>query len=72
MIHLMIFITTYFLSFGVLLGLFSAFLSPESSKAIIYFSLLLILFLSTLIAYGLAKVVDFSIFFIGACNFYLI
>jgi hypothetical protein len=69
MIHLMVFLATYFLSFAALLGIFSAFLNPESSRAIIYFCLLFILFLSTLIAYGLARMVNFSIFFIGACKF---
>lgn len=68
MIHLMVFLATFFLSFAALLGIFSAFLNPESSKAIIYFSLLFILFVSTLIAYGLARMVNFSVFFIGACK----
>jgi hypothetical protein len=68
MTHLMIFIAAYFLSFAVLLGIFTAFLRPDSSTIAIYFSLLFILFLSTLIAYGLTRLVNVSIFFIGACN----
>jgi hypothetical protein len=43
-------------------------LRPDSSTIAIYFSLLFILFLSTLIAYGLTKLVNVSIFFIGACK----
>lgn len=72
MTHLMIFIAAYFLSFAILFGLFTAFLTPESSSVAIYFSLLLILFLSTLIAYSLTKLVNVSIFFIGACKIMLI
>lgn len=68
MTHLMIFIAAYFLSFAVLLGIFTAFLRPDSSTVAIYFSLLFILFLSTLIAYGLTKLVNVSVFFIGACT----
>lgn len=68
MTHLMIFITAYFLSFAVLTGIFTAILRPDSSTLAIYFSLLLIMFLSTLIAYGLTRLVKVSIFFIGACT----
>lgn len=67
MTHLMIFLTSYFLSFAILASIFTAFLTPNSSRIVIYFSLLLILFLSTLIAYGLTRLVNVSIFFIGAC-----
>ena len=68
MTHLMIFISAYFLSFAILGSIFTAILGPESSRVGIYFSLLLILFLSTLFAYGLTKLVNVSIFFIGACK----
>lgn len=71
MTHLMIFLTAYFLTFAVLASIFTAFLTPESSTIAIYFSLLLILFLSTLAAYGLTKLVNVSIFFIGACTSYV-
>lgn len=70
MTHLMIFLAAYFLSFAILFGIFTAFLSPDSSTIAIYFSLLLILFLSTLTAYSLTKLVNVSVFFIGACNIY--
>ena len=66
MTQLMIFLTAYILTFAVLSGISTAFLTPESSKLAIYFALLFILFLSTLAAYGLAKMVNLSIFFIGA------
>lgn len=69
MTHLMIFLTSYFLTFAVLASILSAFLTPESSRIAIYFSLLLIIFLSTLVAYGLTKLVNVSVFFIGACNY---
>jgi hypothetical protein len=68
MTHLMIFITAYFLSFAVLALISSSFLRPDSSTIAIYFALLLILFLSTLIAYSLTRLVNVSIFFIGACK----
>lgn len=70
MTHLMIFLTSYLLTFAVLASIFSAFLTPESSRIAIYFSLLLIIFLSTLVAYGLTKLVNVSVFFIGACNYF--
>ena len=72
MTHLMIFLAAYFLSFALLTGIFTAFLGINSSRIAIYFSLLLILFLSTLIAYGLTKLVNVSIFFIGACKYFVI
>jgi hypothetical protein len=68
MTHLMIFITAYFLSFAVLMGVVSAFLRPDSSTIAIYFALLFILFLATLIAYSLTRLVKVSVFFIGACK----
>lgn len=68
MTHLMIFIAAYFLSFAMLALIASSFLRPDSSTVVIYFSLLLILFLSTLIAYALTRLVNVSIFFIGACK----
>jgi hypothetical protein len=58
------------LSFVVLGAIFTLILSPDSSLVAIYFSLLLILFLSTVIAYGITKLVGLSIFFVGACNFF--
>jgi hypothetical protein len=64
----MIFIAAYFLSFAVLTMVATAFLRADSSTLAIYFCLLAILFLSTLIAYGLARLVKVSIFFIGACK----
>ena len=72
MTHLMIFIAAYFLSFAVLLGLFTTFLRPDSSTVAIYFSLLFILFLSTVVAYGLTRLVNVSILFIGACKYSII
>jgi|JI9StandDraft_2_1071091.scaffolds.fasta_scaffold1078113_1 hypothetical protein len=69
MTHLMIFLTAYFLTFAVLASIFTAFLTPDSSRVAIYFSLLFIIFLSTLSAYGLSKLVNVSIFFIGACSY---
>lgn len=69
MTHLMIFLTSYFVSFAVIGGIFTTFLGPESSRLAIYFSLLFILFLSTLVAYGLTRMVKVSIFFIGACTY---
>jgi hypothetical protein len=74
MTHLMIFIAAYFLSFAVLTMISTAFLRPDSSTLTIYFALLIILFLSTLIAYALTRLVKVSIFCIGACKsqYYLV
>jgi hypothetical protein len=72
MTHLMIFLAAYFLSFAATMGIFTTFLGPESSRIVIYFSLLFILFISTLIAYALTRLVEVSIFFIGACKNILI
>jgi hypothetical protein len=69
MTHLMIFLAAYFLSFAALIGIFTAFLGPDSSRIVIYFTLLFILFISTLVAYALTRLVDVSIFFIGACKY---
>lgn len=69
MTHLLIFVSAYVLTFVVLAWIFSSFLTPYSSQITIYFSLLIILFLSTLVAYTLSKLVNISIFFIGACKY---
>ena len=72
MIQVTIFIAAYFLSFVVLGAIFTLILGPDSSLIAIYFSLLLILFVSTLLGYGSTKLVGTSIFFVGACNKLLI
>lgn len=66
--HLTIFFASYFLSFAIIGGIFTVFLRPDSSGIVVYFCLLLILFLSTLVAYGLSRLVNVSLFFVGACN----
>jgi len=68
MTHLMIFLASYFMSFALLIGIATAFIGPDSSKLVIYFTLLFILFLATVIAYSLTRLVNFSVFFIGACK----
>lgn len=68
MINLTVFIAGYFISFAILGGIFTVFLGPNSSSIAVYFSLLFILLASTLIAYGLTKLINVSIFFIGACK----
>lgn len=72
MINLTVFIAGYFISFAILGGIFTVFLGPNSSSISVYFSLLFILLASTLIAYGLTKLINLSIFFIGACNHIII
>jgi hypothetical protein len=68
MINLTVFIAGYFISFAILGGIFTVFLTPDTSSITVYFSLLFLLLASTLIAYGLTKLINVSIFFIGACN----
>jgi hypothetical protein len=70
MTNLTIFFASYFISFAILGGISTAFLGPQSSRLAIYFTLLFILFLSTLFAYGLTRLVNVSVFFIGACIIY--
>lgn len=72
MINVTVFIAGYFISFAILGGIFTVFLGPNSSSIEVYFSLLFILLSSTLIAYGLTKLINVSIFFIGACTYNLI
>ena len=68
MINLTVFIAGYFISFALLAAIFTIFLGPNSSSIAVYFSLIFILLASTLIAYGLTKLINISIFFIGACT----
>ncbi len=68
MINVTVFIAGYFISFAIYGGIFTVFLGPDSSSIAVYFSLLFILLASTLSAYGLTKLINVSIFFIGACN----
>jgi hypothetical protein len=68
MINLTVFIAGYFISFAIYGGIFTVFLGPDSSSIAVYFSLLFILLASTLTAYGLTRLINLSIFFIGACN----
>ena len=67
MINVTVFIAGYFISFAIYGGIFTVFLGPDSSSIAVYFSLLFILLASTLSAYGLTKLINISIFFIGAC-----
>ena len=68
MINVTVFIAGYFISFAIYGGIFTVFLGPDSSTIVVYFSLLFILLASTLTAYGLTRLINVSIFFIGACN----
>jgi len=72
MTSLIIFLTSYFISFAVLTGIATAFLGINSSTIAIYFALLIIVFLSTLLAYGITKLLDVSVFFVGACKYHII
>lgn len=65
MTHLVIFLATYCLCLAVLVGVATAFLSANSSSIAIYFTLLLIVALSTLAAYALTRLVKVSLFFVG-------
>lgn len=68
MINVTVFIAGYFVSFAIYGGIFTVFLGPDSTSIAVYFSLLFILLASTLTAYGLTKLINVSIFFIGACK----
>ena len=68
MLNVTVFIAGYFISFALLAAIFTVFLGPTSSSIAVYFSLLFILLTSTLIAYGLTKLISISIVFIGACK----
>jgi hypothetical protein len=63
-----IFIASFMIVFVVLGAIFTLFVGPYSSTFVIYFSFLLLLFASTLLAYGVTKLVGLSIFFVGAGN----
>jgi hypothetical protein len=54
------------ITFALLGAIFTLFVSPHSSTYVIYFSFLILLFISTLLAYGVTKLVAVSIFFVGA------
>ena len=63
-----VFVTAFFIMFGILGALATVLVSPYSSTFIVYFSFILIVFLSTLIAYLVTKIINLSIFFVGACT----
>ena len=61
-----IFVAGFFIAFAVLGAIFTIFVGPYSSTFVIYFAFLLLLFASTIISYGITKLVDVSMFFVGA------
>ena len=63
-----VFFASFFIVFGILGALSTVFISPYSSTFVVYFSFLLILFLSTIAAYLVTKILNISVFFIGACT----
>lgn len=68
-----IFIAAYCLSFAVLGGIATELIvSPTSSLLLIYLVLLLVLFLSSCIAYFIMGASHISIFCVGACTNYVI
>lgn len=69
MLVVTIFVAGYFITFVILAAISSLFLKPTTSSIIVYFSLLFVLFLCTVVAYGCTKLIKFSIFLIGACIF---
>lgn len=69
MINITVFICGYFISFAVYGGIFTVFIGPDTGTITVYFALLFILLASTLTAYGLTKLINVSIFFIGARNY---
>ncbi len=67
-----IFVAGFLICFAVLGSIFTLFVSPYSSTFIIYFAFLILLFASTMLAYGITKLVNVSIFFVGASNYSVI
>lgn len=51
-------------------AVFTVIISPHSSTIVIYLCFLFILFVSTLLAYGITKLVGISLFFVGAGNWF--
>lgn len=66
-----IFIAGFLISFAVLGAIFTIFVNPHSSTFVIYFCFLFLLFLSTMLAYGITRLVGVSIFFVGASKYLL-
>lgn len=71
-IEVAVFLSSFFIIFGILGAIATIFISANSSSFAVYFTFLIILFLSTLFAYFITKIIDYSIFFIGACNIIVI
>lgn len=67
-----IFIAGFLICFAVLGSMFTLFVGPYSSTFVIYLAFLLLLFASTMLGYGITKLVNVSIFFVGASNSYVI
>lgn len=71
-IEVTIFVGIFFISFAVVGSIFTLFVSPYSSTFVMYFSFLLLVTICTLISYGVTRLVNLSLFFVGACKFTLI
>lgn len=65
-----IFIAGFLIILALLVAISTIFISPYSSTFVIYFAFLLILFLSTIVAYGVTKLVNVSLFFVGASKIF--
>lgn len=69
-IDITIFIAVFFVSLLIIGSLLTLLVSPNSSSLVIYSTFLFLLFFSCLLGYSATKLINISIFFIGACNLF--
>lgn len=67
-----IFIAGFFVCLAILGSLLTVFIGPNSKPFVVYLSFILLLFACTLLSYGITRLVDISLFFVGACTFIII
>jgi hypothetical protein len=62
----------FFISLAIFGGLLTLFVSPNSTSFTLYTAFIILLFISCLLGYLATKLINISIFFIGACTYFSI
>lgn len=71
-IDITVFIAVMMISLATIGSLLTLFISPTSSTLVIYAAFIVLLFVSCLFGYMATKLINVSVFFVGACTIYFI
>lgn len=70
-LEITIFTAGFFVCMAILGSLLTVFIGPNSKPFVVYLSFILLLLVCTLLSYGITRLVDISLFFVGACTYFM-